>query len=264
MSIPCQPSTNSMLRPSPRHTQNLKDPPLAPPLHQRPLRDPLPIRAPNDIAPQPALIQPHPLPARQQPDTAIEDIIAGEIDQRRPHLVPRNEEEIDAPPDRRAGDGGRAVPFGAGRGRGAGKGGFEEALGEEERDDGVEEDGAEVVDGGVGLGDDEVDVAGVGGAAAVGAHDGDVDVLVDGVDSCADDGAVSFDFGAGDAAQEVVVVEDADLLVVGEVGVRQEMVEGLVPLADPFGCLREADAVDVQELLEQLVAGLQTGVVEPA
>lgn len=137
------------------------------------------------------------------------------------------------------------MPFRAGGGRGAGEGGFEEALGEELRDDGVEEDGADVVDGGVGFGDDEVNVAGVGGAAAVGAHDSDLDVLVDLLDSRTHNGAVGFNFGAGDAAQEVVVVDDADLLVVGEVGFGEEVVESLVPLADPFGGLREADAVDV-------------------
>lgn len=88
-------SADPMLRRPPRHAQQFKDPSLAASLKQRPLRDPLPIRPPHHILEQPALIKPHALPARQQPDAAIEDIIPREIYQRGAYLVPGHEQQVD-------------------------------------------------------------------------------------------------------------------------------------------------------------------------
>ena len=173
------------------------------------------------------LIQPHPLLTRQQSNTAIEDIVPGKVDEGSTHFIPGDEQEVDAAPDgslqARAWEGGGAVPFRAGGPGRRGQCGLEKVLAEELGDDGVEEEGTDVVDWRVGFGDDEVDVAGVGGAAAVGAADDDVNVFVDVVQGGANGGAVDFDFGAGDAGQEVGVMSDADFLVGAEVRVGEEV-----------------------------------------
>ncbi len=126
------------------------------------------------------------------------------------------------------------MPFGAGVfGRGS-QCGAEEILREERGDDGMDEEGAQLLDRRVGFGDDEIDVACIAGAAAIGAPDDDFHFLVCFGGSVADDGAYGLDFGARDASEEVVVVGDAYFLVVGQMAVRQEVGEGLVALADPF------------------------------
>ena len=76
----------------------LKDLLLALSFHQLTIRDLRPPRAPHDILKQPSLIQPHPLLGRQKPHTPVEDIVAGPVDQRRTHLLPWNQQEVDSPP----------------------------------------------------------------------------------------------------------------------------------------------------------------------
>lgn len=132
-----------MLRRPPRHAQKPKNLPLIPTLQQRTLRHPLSLPPAQHIRPQPTLIQPHALPARQQPDTPVEDVVAREIDERGTHLRVRDEEEIDAVPDLGAGERGAAVPFGAvgAGGGGGGEGVAEVVLLEEGGDHGVEDYG---------------------------------------------------------------------------------------------------------------------------
>lgn len=96
------PLTNPMLRRPPRHTQQPKNFPLILTLHQSPLRNPLSVPPPQNILPQPPLIQPHALPTRQQPYTPIEDIVPREIYQRGSDLCMRDEQEINAVPDLRS------------------------------------------------------------------------------------------------------------------------------------------------------------------
>ena len=95
---------------------------------------------------------------------------------------------------------------------------------EEVGDDGVEEEGAEGRGGAVGLGNYEINIAGVLGAAAVGAADCHLDGWVEAVDGGADEGVVAGDFGAGDALEEIVVVSDTDVLVFGQGGFGEKIV----------------------------------------
>ena len=126
---------------------------------------------------------------------------------------------------------------------------FEIVLVEELWDYSVEEYRAEGFDGGGGFCDDEVDVAGVGGAATVGSSDGELERVVDFAAGFPDVVIVTVHFGAGDARLEVFVVGDADFLVFGEVGFFEEVGEGSVALVDPLGCLLGTDAVDSDEFL---------------
>lgn len=252
---------NPMLRPPPRHAQELKNPLLAPPLHQRPLRNPFPIPAPQHIAPQPPLIQAHPLLAGQEPNAAVEDIVAGKINQRGAHLVPGHEQEVDAAPDGGPREASGAMPLGAVRGGGHGERGAEVGGAEEVRDDGVDDEGAQRGGGAVRFGEDEVDVARGGGAAAVGAADGDLDGGVESVDGGAEEGVVLGYFGAGDSREEVVVVVDAEFLVFRERGFAGKVGQGAVALVDPEAGLDVAYAVDFHEFLQDKVVGFQLGVL---
>ena len=216
---------NPMLRRPPRHPQQLKDLLLIFTLDERPLRDPLPIPPPHNILPQAPLIQPHPLLTGQEPYAPVEDVVAGEIYQRRSKLVPRHEQEVDSSPDGGAWEGGGAVPFAAvgfitGR-----ESDFEVALVEELRDHPVEDYGADGLGGGVWLCDDEVDVAGICGSASVGSTDGELDRVVDFAAGFPNVLIVAVHFCARDARFEVVVMGDADLLVFGQVGLFEEVGE---------------------------------------
>ena len=254
-----------MLRRPPRHAQKPKNLPLIPTLQQRTLRHPLSLPPAQHIRPQPALIQPHALPARQQPDAPIENVVAREIDQRGAHLRVRDEEEIDAVPDLGAREGGAAVPFGAvGAGGGGGEGVAEIVLLEEGGDHGVEDDGPQGFHAGVWFRDDEIDVAGIRGAATVGAADCDFDGGVFLVDGIADDAAVVFDFVSRNTSGEIVDVFDADFLVRRERGLCEEVVEGAVALVDPQAGLGVADAVNLEEELESDVCAVEIRVFETA
>ena len=214
-----------MLRRPPRDPQQLKDLLLVLTLDERPLRDPLSIPPSHDILPQTPLVQPHPLLTGQQPYAPIEDVVAGEINQRRANLTPRHEQEVDSSPDGVAWEGSGAVPFApVGFIRG-GESDFEVALVEELRDHPVEDYRAQGFDGGVGLCDDEVNVAGIGGSATVGSTDGELDRVVDFAAGFPDILIVPVHFCAGDSPFEVFVTSDADLLVFGEVSFFEEVGE---------------------------------------
>lgn len=135
------------------------------------------------------------------------------------------------------------MPFGADVAAGR-EGRFEVVCGEEARDDGVEDEGAQRLDRRTGLRDDEVDVARVRGAAPVGAPDCEFHGRVRLVAGVADEFGVALDFPAGDARREVVDVGDADALVFREGGFGEEVGECAVALVDPLRGLRGADAVD--------------------
>ena len=212
-----------MLRRPPRYPQQLKDLLLVLTLDQRPLRDPLSILPSHDILPQSPLIQPHPLLTGQQPYTPIEDVVAGEIYQRRSNLIPRHEQEVDSSPDGGAWEGSGTVPFapvGFIRSR---ESNFEIAFVEELWDHPVKDYGAEGFDGGVGFCDDEVDVAGIGGSATVGSADGELDRVVDFAAGFLDVLVETVHFCTGDTPFEVFVMSDADFLVFGEVSLFEEV-----------------------------------------
>ena len=214
-----------MLRRPPRYAQHLKDLLLVLTLDERPLRDPLSIPPSYDILPQPPLVQSHPLLTGQQPYTPIEDVVAGEINQRRAKLIPRHEQEVDSSPDSSAWEGSGTVPFAPVDLIRGGESDFEIALVEELRDHPVEDYRAQGFDAGVGLCDDEVDVAGIGGSATVGSTDGELDRDVDFAAGFPDVLIVPVHFCAGDPPFEVFVMGDADLLVFGEVGLFEEVGE---------------------------------------
>ena len=214
-----------MLWRPPRYTQRLKDLLLILALDQRPLSDPLSILPSHDILPQPPLVQPHPLLTGQQPYAPIEDVVTGEVNQRRSKLLPRHEQEVDSSPDGGAWEGSGAVPFAAVNSICGGKSDFEVALVEELRDHPIENYGAEGFDGGVGLCYDEVDVAGICGSATVGSTDGELDRVIDSAAGFPDVLIVAVHFCARDAPFEVFVMSDAYFLVFGEVSLSEEVGE---------------------------------------
>ena len=212
-----------MLRRPPGYAQQLKDLLLVLTLYERPLRDPLSIHPSHDILPQPPLVQPHPLLAGQQPYAPIEDVIAGEINQRRANLTPRHEQEVDSSPDGSAWEGCGTVPFAAVGFIRGGESDFEIAFVEELRDHPVEDYRAEGFDAGFRLCDDEVDVAGICGSATVGSTYGELDRVVDFTAGISNVLIVPIHFCAGDSPFEVFVMGDADHLVFGEVGLFEEV-----------------------------------------
>lgn len=259
-----------MLGRPPRYLQYLKDPPLAPPLHQTPLRDPLPIPSPNDIPPQTPLVQPKALLTRQQPNTPIEDIVPREIDQRRAHFLVRHEQEIDPSPHlslvRRAWEAGAPVPF---RARGGPRcrrceGSLQVIRCEKPGDDRVQDYGPQDLDPRVRLHEDEIHVPRTRCAAAVRAPYRDLDAGIHMLDCVADELAVLLDFLAGDTGGEVFDVVDANFLVFGQGDFGAEVLEGAVALVDPLGGLGGADAVDGEEELKGDVAGVEVCVFEAA
>ena len=214
-----------MLRRPPRYPQQLKDLLLVLTLNKRPLRNPLSVPPSHDILPQPALVQPHPLPTGQQPYAPIEDVIAGEINQRRSNLIPRHEQEVDSSPDGGAWEGSGTVPFApVGFVRG-GESDFEIAFVEELWDYPVEDYRAERFNVGVRLCDDEVDVAGICGSATIGSTDGKLDRVVYFTADLSNVLIVPVHFCAGDPPFEVFIMSDTDLLVCGEVGLFQKVRE---------------------------------------
>ena len=75
-----------MLRWSPGHPQQLKDPSLIPALDQTTLIQLLALLPTYHIRIQSSLVETHPLLTGQEPHAAVEDVIAREIDQRRPDV----------------------------------------------------------------------------------------------------------------------------------------------------------------------------------
>lgn len=140
-----------------------------------------------------------------------------------------------------------------------------EVVGAEEGgDDSIEDYGSQGFQAGVWFRDDKIDISGIRGAAPVGATDCDFDGGIFLVNGIADDAAVVFDFGSRNTSGEIFNVFDANLLVCGERGFCEEVVEGAVALVDPQAGLGVADAVDFEEELESGVCAVEVCVFQAA
>jgi hypothetical protein len=187
-------SAYSVFRRSPGHTQQFENPLLTSPFDELAIRHSFPSLTPHNIPKQASLIQPHTLLARQQSDAPVEDIITRKVDERCPHFVPRDEKQIDAAPNlgprkRRA-----AMPFGSRVFVRTGERGFEEALGLELRDEGLDDGVTDVGYIGVWFSDNKIDVTGVLCASTVRAHYRDLEIVVDLLEGFPNNRAVLLDF----------------------------------------------------------------------
>lgn len=100
------------------NAQELKDSLLAPRLQQRSprrasFRPSSAPGSPHDIFPETMLVKSPTLFAREEADAAVENVVAGEVDQGSAHFVPGHEEEVDASPHgwNGTGENDGAVPF---------------------------------------------------------------------------------------------------------------------------------------------------------
>jgi len=224
-----------MVRWPPWYAKQLENLPLILAFDQAALRDPLPVLSSKDILPQPSLIQTHPVFACQQPNTPVEDVVTSEVYESSADLVPGHQQKIDTTPHSIPRKGSSPVPFATVVFSGGRQTDPEVALVEQSRYHDLQHCGSENFEWAIRFCDDEVDIARVRSTTSVGSPNCELNASVDLAASVANIFVVVVHLLARYTSLEVTVVFDANLLILCQLRLVDEVVNRAMALVNPLG-----------------------------